>query len=151
MGLRLAVYSDLHLEIAPWQPPRVEADVVVLAGDIDNGTRGVEWARRSFDKPVLYVAGNHEYYEGELVSLQRELPDAAGRADIQWMDCSELVIAGVRFLGCTLWTDYSLAAPPARSAAIEQSRKRNPDYSFIRHGERALAPEDVIALCRAHR
>ena len=151
MGLRLAIYSDLHLEIAPWQPPRVEADLVVLAGDIDNGTRGIEWARRSFDKPVLYVAGNHEYYEGDIARAQRELPEAARRADVQWFDCTESVMAGVRFLGCTLWTDYSLAPTEVRAAAMEQSRKRNPDYSFIRNGERAFAPEDAVALCSAHR
>jgi ribonuclease Z len=31
--VRLHVLSDLHLEFAPFEPPAVEADVVVLAGD----------------------------------------------------------------------------------------------------------------------
>lgn len=43
--------------------PEVAADVVVLAGDIDCGTKGVAWARQAFpDVPVLSVAGNHEHY-----------------------------------------------------------------------------------------
>jgi len=34
---------------------------------------------------------------------------AAARAcAVELLDCSETVVDGVRFLGCTLWTDYSL-------------------------------------------
>ena len=44
--------------------PKVSTDVVVLAGDIDRGIKGVTWAQREFcDTPVLYVAGNHEHYD----------------------------------------------------------------------------------------
>ena len=63
--LRIRVLSDLHLEAAPFDPPAAAADVVVLAGDIHNGAAGVEWAQRTFEAPVLYVAGNHEPYDGE--------------------------------------------------------------------------------------
>ena len=33
--MRIRVYSDLHLEFAPFEPPATDVDVVVLAGDID--------------------------------------------------------------------------------------------------------------------
>ena len=37
--------------------------MVVLAGDIDRGIKGVVWARQAFPGiPVLYVAGNHERF-----------------------------------------------------------------------------------------
>jgi 3',5'-cyclic AMP phosphodiesterase CpdA len=67
--LRIQIYSDIHLERAPFAPPESDADVVVLAGDIANGAAGVEWAKEIFDAPVLYLAGNHEYYEGEFESV----------------------------------------------------------------------------------
>lgn len=62
--MRIRVLSDLHREFGHVKLPEVAADVVVLAGDIDRGTKGVAWARQAFpDVPVLYVAGNHEHYD----------------------------------------------------------------------------------------
>jgi len=45
--------------------PTTNADVIVLAGDIDIGTKGVEWAIREsqrLEKKIIYVLGNHEFY-----------------------------------------------------------------------------------------
>ena len=42
---RIAVYSDLHLEYAPVQLAQVDADVIVLAGDIAPKARGLAFAR----------------------------------------------------------------------------------------------------------
>src|SRR4051812_27890809 len=146
--MRIALFSDLHLEIAPFTPPQVDADVVVLAGDIDNGTRGLEWGRRFFDRPILYVAGNHEYYGAEFEEVQGQLAASARSLGIELLDCSEQVIGDVRFLGCTLWTDYSLASESERAVTIEQARRFNPDFGAIRFGHRNFAPEDAIALCQ---
>jgi hypothetical protein len=56
--MKIALYSDLHLEFmrdAPWQPPALDADVVILAGDIDRHTRGIEWSRGAFPySRILY-------------------------------------------------------------------------------------------------
>jgi len=149
--LRIGIYSDLHLEHLPFAPPDTGADVVVLAGDIDNGAAGIEWAKRAFRAPVIYLAGNHEYYEGEFGSVQRAMRKAVRRSPVELLDCSEIVIDGVRFLGCTLWTDYSLVAEAERFPVIEAARKLNPDYLLIRNGKRLFTPEDAIALCMQHR
>jgi hypothetical protein len=145
--VRLAVYSDLHLEIRPFDPPAVEADVVVLAGDVDNGTRGIEWARDRFSGRIIYVPGNHEYYLGSIGETSRDLRAAAAGARVDLLDCDRLDVSGVRFLACTLWTDYSLAGPAERGGVIERSRRHNPDHAMIRD----FAPEDAIALCGRHR
>jgi len=61
--VQIRVLSDLHNEFASFVPPKVGADVTVLAGDTDIGKRGVGWAAAAFAGwPVIYVAGNHEYY-----------------------------------------------------------------------------------------
>jgi len=148
--VRIRIYSDIHLEYAPFAPPESDADVVVLAGDIANGAAGIEWARRTFRTPVLYLAGNHEYYEGEFESVQAAMRAAGGGA-VELLDCTHATLGGVRFLGCTLWTDYSLAPEKERPLVIEAARKLNPDYQLIRRGSRAFAPEDAIALCTRHR
>lgn len=148
--MRIRIYSDIHLERAPFVPPADDADVVVLAGDIANGAAGIEWAKGAFRAPVLYLAGNHEYYEGEFESVQAAMRAASGGA-VQLLDCTRTVVGGVRFLGCTLWTDYSLSPESERPAVIEDSRKLNPDYKLIRWGSRPFAPEDAVALCTRHR
>ena len=148
--MRIRIYSDIHLERAPFAPPANDADVVVLAGDIANGPAGIEWAKGIFRGPVLYLAGNHEYYEGEFESVQAAMRAACG-GTVQLLDCTRTVVGGVRFLGCTLWTDYSLSPESERPAVIEDSRKLNPDYKLIRWGSRPFAPEDAVALCTRHR
>ena len=65
--MKLHVLSDLHLEFnprhPPWNPPATGADVVILAGDIHNGTAGIDWAEQAFaGTPVICVPGNHQPY-----------------------------------------------------------------------------------------
>ena len=57
--MKLQIYSDLHLGFARFDPAPSEADVVILAGDIDIKSRGVKWASEVFQCPVIYVCGNH--------------------------------------------------------------------------------------------
>lgn len=75
--MRIHVLSDLHNEIDSFVPRVHDADVVILAGDIDVKARGVEWARSAFTCPVLYVPGNHELYSGHLTRTLMKMLDAA--------------------------------------------------------------------------
>ena len=58
--MKIHVLSDLHLEFADFELPEVEADVVVLAGDIAQGVNGIRWAMDAFKAPVFYVLGTHQ-------------------------------------------------------------------------------------------
>ncbi len=144
--MRIRVLSDLHLEAAPYSPPPADADVVVLAGDIHNGPAGVEWAKACFAEPVLYVAGNHEPYDGEFHATPAALRAAAAGSGVRVLDCGETVIGGVRFLGCTLWTDFALTGAAGRELALGKYGAWLVDYRAIRWGERAFAAADSIAL-----
>ena len=75
--MKIHVLSDLHLEFQGFSPTSHDADVVVLAGDIDLLARGVEWANKTFDCPVIYVAGNHEYYKGHLDRTLQKMREKA--------------------------------------------------------------------------
>lgn len=158
--MKLLVLSDLHVEQAPFEPPSTDADVVVLAGDVHNGAAAVAWARETFPATrIVQIAGNHEFYDGEYRSVLAGLRDAAARAGIHFLENEAVVIDGVRFLGCTLWTDHRALEAPGRRpsldrrAAMEASRRANPDYFAIRYGEerRPFAPEDAAALHDASR
>ncbi|MDD4929008.1 MAG: hypothetical protein PHP85_07010 [Gallionella sp.] len=39
--MKIHILSDLHLEYSAYEPQTVGADVIVLAGDICPGTRGI--------------------------------------------------------------------------------------------------------------
>ncbi len=144
--MRLHVLSDLHLEQQPFTPPGVEADVVVLAGDVHGGTRGVEWARGWADeRPVLYVAGNHEFYGHAWPSLIDELRDAAAGSSLRVLENDEVVLGGVRFLGCTLWSDFDFDGAERREVSMRISQRAVNDYSQILFdgGSRRLAAMDT--------
>ncbi len=107
--MKIRVLSDLHLEFAVWTPPAADADVIVLAGDIHVGVRGLEWAREQFPSlPIIYVTGNHEFYGGQMQQVSAALRATAERLEIKLLDAGELVLDDTRFLGATLWTDFAL-------------------------------------------
>ena len=53
--------SNIHLSVDFLPFPKMEADVLVLAGDIARPAGAIELAR-STHIPTLYVASNHEFY-----------------------------------------------------------------------------------------
>ncbi|SBP87149.1 metallophosphoesterase [Thiomonas delicata] len=110
--MRIQLASDLHLEfLAQLFPgettlaPAPGADVLVLAGDIGNG-RLATTLFANWPVPVVYVAGNHEFYGRDWMATRHALRDAARGTAVHVLDNSAVVLGGVRFLGSTLWTDY---------------------------------------------
>jgi predicted phosphodiesterase len=147
--VRLYVLSDLHLEQQPFEPEPVEADVIVLAGDVWNGTRGIDWARSWADgRPMLYLAGNHEFYGHALPGLIDDLRLSAAGSPIQVLENDEVIIEGVRFLGCTLWSDFDFDGADRRTASMRLCERVVNDYQHIIFGPRGqtLAPHDTRAL-----
>jgi predicted phosphodiesterase len=141
------VLSDLHLEQERFRPPDVDADVIVLAGDVARGTRGVRWAR-GWRRPVVYVAGNHEFYGHALPTLTGELRRAAAGSPVHVLENDDVVIGGVRFLGCTLWSDFEYAGREHREDAMALSARLVNDYEHITFGpaRRTLQPRDTLML-----
>jgi hypothetical protein len=141
----------------------------VLAGDIHSpGHQAVAWAQqeRGFsDRPVIYVPGNHEFYgaphfDFEMASMLR----LAEGSSVHVLNRRAVVIDGVRFLGCMLWTDFQLpvAVDGRREIHVEQAlRVANmsmtdfraiqvmaPAVKALRHREiaRLLRAEDTLAM-----
>ncbi|MCP1621519.1 metallophosphoesterase [Pseudomonas nitroreducens] len=115
--MKILLLSDLHNEFECYQPPPVDADIVVLAGDIDLGIRGVEWATSVFTCPVLYVAGNHEFYRGHLKRTLEKIR-AAQTDRVRVLDRDVVELGGVRFLGATAWTDFAATDNQPTAAAL---------------------------------
>ena len=105
--MKIQVLSDLHLEFEEYKYEETDADVVVLAGDIDKGSRGVDFAL-TIPKPVVYVFGNHEYYGGSYPSTLEKAKEKAQGTNVHLLENESVILDGVKFLGCTLWTDFNL-------------------------------------------
>jgi predicted phosphodiesterase len=120
----LGLMSDIHLGQADYpRPTAIGADLLILAGDIANGTEGIDWA--SGAQRIAYIPGNHEIHGGAVPSsiaamrhaasltpnvtfIQNgaavfDLPDEPGLSDGERLNRFRL-----RVLGCTLWTDFEL-------------------------------------------
>jgi len=105
--LKIQILSDLHLECATFKPVQTDADIVVLAGDVGVGVEGVLWAKEAFDAPVIYVAGNHEFHDSEITIAEhmKLMKQVAVGSNVTVLDNDVVVVAGVRFIGSTMWTD----------------------------------------------
>jgi Icc-related predicted phosphoesterase len=129
--MKLHILSDLHIEFEMFEPPPTVSDVVVLAGDIHVGKKGIDWAKANFsDKPVIYVLGNHEYYGRAFPKHIDDLKQLVKGTNIHILENDHLVIDGVTFLGCTLWTDFKLFGEP--KIAGYQATQSMTDYRRIR-------------------
>ena len=125
--------SDLHMELGSIKVRRLPCDVVVLAGDIHEHSKGVEWARKTFpDQPVIYVAGNHEFYRGHWDRTLDDMRSTAAGTNVHFLEDGEVVIDGVRFLGSTLWTDFKLLGEQSQDEAMAEAKLKLNDYRSIK-------------------
>jgi predicted phosphodiesterase len=147
--MKLHVLSDLHLNVGEFEAPDTPADVIVLAGDIARPDKACAWAR-DLGKPVVYVAGNHEFYGGSIDGRLREIRRLCTGSRVHFLEADEFRIDGVRFLGTTLWTDFALFGDgPQRTQAMQQAGSLIRDFSAIRRAESPegfFSPEDSVAL-----
>ncbi len=117
--VNIQLLSDLHLESNPHFVPQAapNADVLVLAGDIGSYQNESSLARlgiadfglgrfANWPCPVVFVPGNHEYDGQEFETAHARLQDVCQRLGFVWLEREAVVLQGVRFIGCTLWTDF---------------------------------------------
>lgn len=102
--MRINYFSDVHLEFGEQRLPETDADIVVAAGDIGIFNQGINWLK-SIGKPVVYVAGNHEFYSSDYHQVIEMLRQECAGSNIHFLDKDAWEFQGVRFLGCTLWAD----------------------------------------------
>jgi len=156
--MRIQVLSDLHLEACegfgattdekiPALAP--SCDVLVLAGDIHRGYAGMP-SFCDLDIPVVYVAGNHEFYNHHINRMSVDLVRCASYLGIDYLDASEVIIDGVRFLGTTLWTDFALY-PGRERESLDAARNSIYDFSTIRTPSGFLTPEQTVIMHRIAR
>lgn len=146
--MKLRVLSDLHLEFGTLELQPGDEDVVLAGGDIHLGTKGVAWLAATFpDTPVVYVAGNHEYYKHAHPKLVGKLRDAASETrNVHFLENEGVEIEGVWFLGTTLWTDFRLNGDARLNGSVAHRVMGDFRYVRVSPSYRKLRPEDAGAI-----
>lgn len=143
--MKLHILNDLHVEFDDFIVPETDADAVILAGDIGVGFGGLDWAsKRIPDKPVIYILGNHEFYNHDIRIVDQLKGKAADHVHV--LDNDEVIINGTRFLGCTLWTDFKIDGVAGEIRAVLSARSGMPDFSLVSIDDRKFEPKDSIML-----
>ena len=125
--MRLQLLSDLHLETERFDPaPAPDAELLLLAGDIDSGWTGLE-RFRDWPVPVLFVAGNHEYDGREVTQATNLLREHCAALGIRMLEGESLVVADragrrIRFVATTRWCDFDLFGTNGRVRAMRAAK-----------------------------
>jgi predicted phosphodiesterase len=186
--MKIALASDVHLEFGALEINNTDgADVLILSGDIcvacDLGDRDVhnllgehtkshryhtffEHCASQFDH-VIYIAGNHEHYNGDYATSIPHLKSKLSYLkNLHVLDKETMTLGDVTFVCGTLWTDMNKEDPRTLSSirgmmndyrVIRNSSKKvtfksympdpeNPDKDFFTFQERdaKFCPEDSV-------
>jgi Icc-related predicted phosphoesterase len=114
--MKLQLLSDLHSEF--WDAPKrlyervkivPNLDFLVIAGDLVVPRRQPEaFVKEAFEhfsklaRHVIYVDGNHEFYGGDLGSVEKILSEVMPD-NFHWLVNDERTIEGVHFYGGAMW------------------------------------------------
>ena len=153
--LRVQMISDLHVDVADTRALKLApgADLVVVAGDTCAGAAtALATLRRHIPAPVpiVTVLGNHEHYGSTIEHELDRAREAAAHLDITLLEDEVAEIRGVRFLGCTLWTSYTLFGARHRAVAMAAALRGMNDHRAITIGRgserQRFLPADAAAL-----
>jgi len=141
--MRIQYFSDIHLEFGTCEFPVTDADIVVAAGDIGVDTEAVDWLAQA-PCPVIYIAGNHEYYGGDVVHTQKHLEEACKKAQVDFLENVRADLDDVRFLGTTLWTDYA----GGNENVMHEAEQCMNDYHYIQYDGSPLTTATLLEIHR---
>jgi predicted phosphodiesterase len=121
--VRIQLISDLHLETEAFEPrPAPQAELLVLAGDIDSDWTGLSHFQ-NWPVPVIMVAGNHEFDHRELTQAWPQLRQHCQALGITLLEQQTTVITStqgrrIRFLGTIRWCDFDAFGPTGQTKAL---------------------------------
>lgn len=155
--MKLHILSDLHVDHGGFVLPAVDADVLIVAGDIAGGIVASSDALRAIRQqagnnvPILYVPGNHDWYGADLIRDRDDALKAWFEAGVEVLDRRSIRLGGsdtlpaTRFIGCTWWaamdwTPDGLTGEKAFSEVAGRSYALVADFRMIRYGGKNLMP-----------
>jgi len=175
--MKLALASDLHLEFGDIELKNTEmADVLVLSGDIlvaqylhEHTPESIAQSQQPLSKKqraartfrdflarcsaefphIVYVAGNHEFYDGGFYkSIDHLRSECSQYGNVHFLENDQVQIGDVTFIGGTLWADLNRGDP----VTVHTVQKSLNDFKVIRNDQRdyaKLSPADTVARHKA--
>ena len=168
--MKIKLISDLHLEFASIHIPNDnDYDLLILSGDImvaeylhdhpvtnmddydldsdySNAARFRSFLRQvNSDFPkVIYIAGNHEFYNGKFhAGIQYLYEECEKYENIFFLENDYVIIDDVSFIGATLWTDCNkgdhMTTYYLKNGMNDYRRIKNDKAAY-----RRLTPEDTM-------
>lgn len=162
--MKIALASDLHLEFGTISLTNDEAaDVLILSGDIIVANDLLErdvYEIRGQDRSamfhtffqecsarfphVVYIAGNHEHYNGDYANTLTILKDRLSYLkNVNVLDREFIEIDDIIFFGGTLWTDMNNEDP----LTLYEIRRKMNDFRIVEDSStpvnyKAYTPKD---------
>ena len=169
--MKVLCVSDLHLEFSSLEIKNTDnIDVLILAGDIiiasdtectpanercdldKHAVRPISHQRylEFFEQIasefplVLYVAGNHEHYNGDLFKTKNLLKTfLVNIPNVFFLNNEVFKYKGIVFFGGTMWTDFNKGDPLTQHAVVDMMN----DFTLIRNdraGWRKIRAYDLM-------
>lgn len=173
--------SDLHLEFNDIAIPAMEVDYTILAGDIfvagdpvstNRFRRLVAFLMTECNSNIIYIPGNHEFYNGRLANcpffsvigdecraIDSIRDSMAGETKAEFICLTEALGCmhidekrKVAFVGDTLWTDFDRENPMSMYAAQRGMNCFSAIKFRDQHSEeeRTFTPQDALFLHKNH-
>jgi Icc-related predicted phosphoesterase len=157
--MRLQIFSDLHMDVRPPRPITIapNIDAVVVAGDTCEGAEhGFAFLRGivPLQVPIIAVLGNHEHYRRCLPDELAAARTVAPHFGVHLLDNDTLTLNGVRFVGCSLWTDYQLFGAHNLPLAMSAAATGLNDHKRIKWSKqpwRRFRPQEALLLHKRSR
>ena len=148
--MKILIYSDIHLEFCHhWLPPKdIAGDIMILAGDIISFKDYTPLNRFliGWNKPVIYVTGNHEYYTQRPMNEENEAFKKwllKHHPNVTFLLDEAITVNRVNFFGGTMWTNFN----NRNYVAMKTARLQMNDFRLIRNSANMLLqPADTIDL-----
>jgi len=151
--MKLRIESDLHLEFHKEfildNHPDDNESILILAGDIclykkiHKYISFFEDISRRFKK-IIYVPGNHEYYNGTIQSGNKKLKEFCDENNIIFLNNDIVEIEDVTFIGSCLWGGFDNGS----AISFFDCNFYMNDHSMIRLEPlyRKFKPEDAYSI-----
>ena len=144
--MKIDYVSDLHLEKSPLRLPKSNSDILILAGDIyhvslfDYNISGFFDDISSKYKHIIYVPGNHEYYDSDLTVIKSLKSFCNRYGNVYVLDNETKIIENIQFICGTGWTHFN----NLDAGTMKQASRIINDYRRISNGNDMLTVYNII-------